>query len=129
MAKYGEKAEKVIAKKMHKMKGEDKPQKQKVAIALSEAREKGLKVPPEKKKGYHGHEGSDHSHLSNQNLRGANMAHATRTVKIQENHERCCSEEHRESMSPEKRSPREDKSMKMRLKHDDNDPKMGPKKK
>jgi len=31
------------------MKGEDKPQKQKVAIALSEAREKGYKVPKKKK--------------------------------------------------------------------------------
>ena len=47
--KYSKKAEKVIAKKMEKMKGENKPQKQKVAISLSEARRKGLKVPKKKK--------------------------------------------------------------------------------
>jgi hypothetical protein len=47
--KYSKKAEKVISAKMEKMKDEDKPQKQKVAIALSEAREKGLKVPAKKK--------------------------------------------------------------------------------
>lgn len=44
-SKYSKKAEKAIGDKMHKMKGEDKPQKQKVAIAISEARRKGLKVP------------------------------------------------------------------------------------
>lgn len=48
--KYSKKAEKVISAKMEKMKGEDKPQKQKVAIALSEAKSKGLKVPKKKKK-------------------------------------------------------------------------------
>jgi hypothetical protein len=48
MAKYSKKAEKAISAKMHKMKGEKKPQKQKVAIALSEARKKGLKVPKKK---------------------------------------------------------------------------------
>lgn len=48
MAKYSKKAQKAIASKMHKMKGEKKPQKQKVAIALSEARKKGLKVPKKK---------------------------------------------------------------------------------
>lgn len=48
--KYSAKAEKVIGAKMEKMKGEDRPQNQKVAISLSEAREKGLKVPPAKKK-------------------------------------------------------------------------------
>lgn len=46
--KYSEKAEEVISHKMEKMHGEDKPQDQKVAIALSEAREKGLKVPKKK---------------------------------------------------------------------------------
>lgn len=50
MAKASKKAQKVISEKMHKMKGEDKPQKQKVAIAMSEARSKGLKVPKAKKK-------------------------------------------------------------------------------
>lgn len=35
---------------MSKMKGEKKPQAQKVAIAISEARRKGLKVPKAKKK-------------------------------------------------------------------------------
>lgn len=48
--KYSKKAQKVISAKMSKMKGEDKPQKQKVAIALSEARSKGLKVPKVKKR-------------------------------------------------------------------------------
>ena len=48
MAKYSKKAEKDIGAKMHKMKSEDKPQKQKVAIAMSEAREKGDKVPEKK---------------------------------------------------------------------------------
>lgn len=47
--KYSKKAEKAISSKMEKMKGEDKPQKQKVAIAMSEAREKGLKAPAKKK--------------------------------------------------------------------------------
>ena len=47
--KYSKKAEKVIGAKMEKMKGEDRPQKQKVAIAISEAKEKGLKVPSKKK--------------------------------------------------------------------------------
>lgn len=46
--KYSKRAEKFISAKMHKMKGEKKPQKQKVAIALSEARKKGLKVPKKK---------------------------------------------------------------------------------
>lgn len=48
--KYSKKAQKAISEKMEKMKGEDKPMKQKVAIAMSEAREKGLKVPAKKKK-------------------------------------------------------------------------------
>jgi hypothetical protein len=89
MSKYSTKAQEAISEKMHKMKHEDKPQSQKVAIALSEAREKGLKVPKEKKKGYHGHEGVSHEGLSNKNLRGSNKAYATRTVKIQTNFERC----------------------------------------
>jgi hypothetical protein len=46
--KYSKKAQKAISKKMEKMKGEKKPQKQKVAIALSTARRKGLKVPKKK---------------------------------------------------------------------------------
>jgi hypothetical protein len=50
MAKMSKKAQEAVAEKMHKMKGEDKPQKQKVAIAMSEARRKGLKVPANKKK-------------------------------------------------------------------------------
>lgn len=45
---YSQAANDVISNKMDKMKDEDKPQKQKVAIALSEARQKGLKVPSEK---------------------------------------------------------------------------------
>lgn len=48
-SKYSEKAKEFISKKMSKMADEDKPQDQKVAIALSMAREKGLKVPAEKK--------------------------------------------------------------------------------
>lgn len=47
--KYSPKAQKVISAKMEKMKSEDKPQAQKVAIAISEAKSKGLKVPPKKK--------------------------------------------------------------------------------
>lgn len=50
MAKYSDKAKETISNKMEKMKGEDKPQDQKVAIAMSEARQKGEKVPPPKKK-------------------------------------------------------------------------------
>jgi hypothetical protein len=49
MAKYSKKAQQVIARKMRAMKGEKRPQKQKIAIALSHARSKGYKVP--KKKG------------------------------------------------------------------------------
>lgn len=48
--KYSKKAQKAISSKMSKMKGEDKPQDQKVAVAMSEARKKGLKVPAPKKK-------------------------------------------------------------------------------
>ena len=50
MPKISKKAQKVVAKKMHIMKSEKKPQKQKIAIALSEARSKGFKVPKSKKK-------------------------------------------------------------------------------
>lgn len=46
--KYGPGAKKTIEHKMEKMKGEDKPQEQKLAIAIEEAREKGEKVPPKK---------------------------------------------------------------------------------
>jgi hypothetical protein len=49
MSKYSKKAQEAISHKMHIMKGEKKPQAQKVAISLSIAREKGLKVPSEKK--------------------------------------------------------------------------------
>lgn len=48
MAKYSKKAESYISHKMEKMKNEDKPQKQKVAIAMSMARQKGMKVPKKK---------------------------------------------------------------------------------
>lgn len=47
---YSDAAKTTISNKMDKMKDEDKPQKQKVAIALSEARQKGQKVPPIPKK-------------------------------------------------------------------------------
>ena len=86
MAKYSKEAEKAIGAKMHKMKGEDRPQKQKVAIALSEAREKGLKVP--KKKDNSGKAGradvhcSSHEHLANPSRRGANMAVALKKAKM-----------------------------------------------
>jgi hypothetical protein len=58
MPKYGEKAQKTVKQAMHKLKRGElksgsgqkvKSQKQAVAIGLSEAREKGAKVP--KKKG------------------------------------------------------------------------------
>lgn len=48
MSKYSKAAQRAISAKMDKMKGEDKPQAQKVAIAISEARRKGLKVPEKK---------------------------------------------------------------------------------
>jgi hypothetical protein len=47
---YSKAAQDTISAKMHKMKDEDRPQDQKVAIAMSEARKKGEKVPPPKKK-------------------------------------------------------------------------------
>jgi hypothetical protein len=37
-------AKRYLKEKFHKMKNEDRPQKQKVAIALSEARQHGYKV-------------------------------------------------------------------------------------
>jgi hypothetical protein len=46
--KYSKGAKEFISNKMHKMKDEDRPQAQKVAIAMSYARKKGLKVPPKK---------------------------------------------------------------------------------
>ena len=48
--KYSKKAQEVISSKMSKMKNEDMPQKQKVAISISEAKSKNLKVPSKKKK-------------------------------------------------------------------------------
>lgn len=59
MAKYSEKAQELIEKRLHDMKegklkssSGDKvtDRDQAIAIALSEAREKGYKVPPEKDK-------------------------------------------------------------------------------
>lgn len=59
MAKYSKKAAKTVARAVRKMKrGELKSSsgdkvtdpKQAIAIGISEAREKGYKVPPEKKK-------------------------------------------------------------------------------
>lgn len=50
MAKrFSKLAERFIGEKMHKMKDEDRPQKQKVAIALSYAKKEGFQIP--KKKG------------------------------------------------------------------------------
>lgn len=48
--KYSKKAQKAIGRKMRTMKGEKIPRKQKVAIALSYARSKGLKVAKKKRK-------------------------------------------------------------------------------
>lgn len=45
---YSKAAEDSIGSKMHKMKDEDRPQAQRVAITMSEARKKGLKVPSAK---------------------------------------------------------------------------------
>lgn len=57
MAKYGKKAQKTVGEAMHKMKRGElksggsgktvKSRKQAIAIGLSEAREKGAKVPKE----------------------------------------------------------------------------------
>ena len=46
--KYSKRAEHIISEKMNKMKDENRPQNQKVAIALDEARRDGAKVPPRK---------------------------------------------------------------------------------
>lgn len=43
---YSKEGEEAVSEKMSKMKGEDRPQAQKVAIAMSEARRHGFKVPP-----------------------------------------------------------------------------------
>jgi hypothetical protein len=48
MSSYSKEATKEIGKKLHKMKGEKKPRAQMLAIALSEARKKGFKVPEKK---------------------------------------------------------------------------------
>jgi len=50
MAKYGEKAQKMVKKELHghKHEGKWKNRKQAIAVGLSEARRKGAKVPPEK---------------------------------------------------------------------------------
>lgn len=48
--RYSKLAERLIAAKMHKMKDEDRPYKQKVAISLAEARAHGAKVPMAPKK-------------------------------------------------------------------------------
>lgn len=48
--RYSKLAERMISSKMEKMKNEDRPQEQKIAIALSEARRAGAKVPPAPKK-------------------------------------------------------------------------------
>ena len=78
--KYSKKAQEFISKKMHKMKGEDKPQAQKVAIAMSMAREKGMKVPKEKSGRADVH-CSNHEHMANQSRRGSNMSEATKKWK------------------------------------------------
>lgn len=48
-SEYSDKAREFISKKLSKTADEDKPQDQKVAIAINMAREKGLKVPKEPK--------------------------------------------------------------------------------
>jgi hypothetical protein len=49
-SKYSPKAKRVIGGKMHAMKGEKRPRAQKIAIAMSTARARGLKVPKPPKK-------------------------------------------------------------------------------
>lgn len=49
-SKYSKGAKDFIGGKMRKMKDEDRPQAQKVAISMSMARKKGLKVPKKKPK-------------------------------------------------------------------------------
>lgn len=50
MSRYSRAAQKAIANKMGKISDErdERPRKQQIAIALSEARRKGLKVPKKK---------------------------------------------------------------------------------
>jgi len=51
MARYGKKSQGLVKKEMNKYKkGKVKSRKQAIAIGLSEARSKGYKVPPRKKK-------------------------------------------------------------------------------
>lgn len=52
MAQYSKAASSYIAAKLKKMKGEKRPKKQKVAIAMSYARKKGLKVPKKRRASY-----------------------------------------------------------------------------
>lgn len=51
MAKYGPKAQAEVKKELHehKKEGKWKSRKQAIAVGLSEAREKGAKVPSKKK--------------------------------------------------------------------------------
>lgn len=51
MAKYGPKAQEEVKEELHKHKteGKWKSRKQAIAVGLSEAREKGFKVPAKKK--------------------------------------------------------------------------------
>lgn len=76
MSKYSSKAQKFISNKMHKMEGEDKPQAQKVAIAMSYARKEGFKVP--KKKSKPDVHCADHSSMTNKDRRGANKTAASK---------------------------------------------------
>ncbi|HEX8924086.1 MAG TPA: DUF6496 domain-containing protein [Patescibacteria group bacterium] len=50
MAKYGKKTQKEVETELHehKTKGKWKNRKQAIAVGLSEARQKGYKVPPKK---------------------------------------------------------------------------------
>jgi hypothetical protein len=52
MAKYGKKTQELVKEELHEQKHEHrfKNRKQAIAVALSEAREKGYKAPPPKKK-------------------------------------------------------------------------------
>jgi hypothetical protein len=50
MAGYSKPAQKFVSSKIHKLRKEGMPPKQRVAISLSMAREKGYKVPERKGK-------------------------------------------------------------------------------
>lgn len=52
MAKYGKKTQETVKQELHehKHKGKWKSRKQAIAVGLSEAREKGFKVPKKKQK-------------------------------------------------------------------------------